>query len=168
MARKVTSGRVDPDTAFSSGLLHDVGKMVIACFLSNESAQLKQARQADRESEDYLLEERVLGFNHAQVGAFLAEEWKLPRRLINSIRYHHQPDQGDDDTPLAQLIHLADHVAKRTFYDRYQDGHLIGSPNESVIGQLQMSDEDLEEFCGLLRDEYVKAETFMRMAGIAA
>jgi putative nucleotidyltransferase with HDIG domain len=169
LARKVTgAGSVDPDTAFSSGLLHDVGKMVIACFLSDESAELAKARQADRETEDYQLEERVLGFNHAQIGAYLAEQWKLPRRLIDSIRFHHHPDRCEDETPLAQLVHLADHVAKRTFYDRYQDGHLIGSLHPSVTEQMQLSDEELEEFCSVLRDEYVKAETFMRMAGIAA
>jgi len=169
MARRVQSrGPIDPDTAFSSGLLHDVGKMVIACFLANESAELKEARQQDRETEDYLLEERVLGFNHAQIGAFLAAEWKLPKRLVDSICFHHHPQQSEDESPVAHLIHIADHVAKRTFYDRYQDGYLIGSLRQSAADHMQVTDGDLEEFCALLRDEYVKAETFMQMAGIAA
>ncbi len=167
LARRVKSrGMIDPDTAFSSGLLHDVGKMVISCFLPNENAMLKAARESNNETEDYILEDNVLGFNHAQIGAFLALQWKLPKRLADSISLHHRPMLSEDELPIAHLIHLGDFVAKRTFYDP-QDTYIIGSLQDGVADYLNVTEPDLEEFGSLLREEYVKAETFMQMAGLS-
>ena len=167
LARRVKSrGMIDPDTAFSSGLLHDVGKMVIFCFLPKEKARIVGARQMDNESEDYALEDRVLGFTHAQIGAFLAIQWKLPKRLADSISFHHQPMASEDELPIAHLIHLGDYVAKQTFYDR-QDAYMIGSLQDGVADYLNVTESDLEEFGSLLREEYVKAETFIQMAGLS-
>jgi len=169
LARQLKGGgQVDPDTAFSAGLLHDVGKMVIASFLSDEAAKLKEARSQDREVQDYLLEERVLGFNHAQIGAFLATEWKLPHRLGDAIGYHHHPDQSQDEQPIAHIVHLADFVAKRTFYEPVAEGYLIGELHPVTAETFGVTQGNLDQYCALLRDEYTKAETFMQMAGIAA
>ena len=166
LARRVKSrGMIDPDTAFSSGLLHDVGKMIISCFLPNENAMLKAARESNNEIEDYILEDSVLGFNHAQIGGFLATQWKLPKRLADSISFHHQPMLSEDELPIAYLIHLGDFVAKRTFYDP-QDTHMIGSLQDGVADYLNVAESDLDEFGSMLREEYVKAETFMQMAGL--
>jgi len=60
LAKKIRNrGFVDPDTAFSSGLLHDIGKMVVSCFLPEEHSRLKQERESDRIAADYEIEERV-------------------------------------------------------------------------------------------------------------
>ncbi len=167
LARRIKDrGMIDPDTAFSSGLLHDVGKMIIFCFLPDEKAKIVEARQTDSESEDHALEERILGFSHAQIGGFLATHWKLPKRLADSISFHHQPMASEDKLPIAHLIHLGDFVAKRTFYDP-QDAYLIGSPQDGVADYLNVTESDLEEFGSLLREEYVKAETFIQMAGLS-
>ena len=120
----------------------------------------------DNESEDYALEDRVLGFTHAQIGAFLAIQWKLPKRLADSISFHHQPMASEDELPIAHLIHLGDYVAKQTFYDR-QDAYMIGSLQDGVADYLNVTESDLEEFGSLLREEYVKAETFIQMAGLS-
>ena len=158
-------GIVNSDSAFSAGLLHDIGKMVIGCFLPEEHAKLQQERTADTESQDFVLEDRVLGYNHAQIGAFLAIHWKLPGRLAASIDYHHQPRLGADDDPIAYVVHIGDFVAKRTFYDN-DKAHLIGTLDPEVMDYMQITESDLDEFCEMLREEYVKAETFMQMAGL--
>jgi putative nucleotidyltransferase with HDIG domain len=166
LAKKLQAhGMMNTDSAFSSGLLHDIGKIVIACFLSDEYARLQEARAEDTESQDIELEDRVLGFNHAQIGAFLAVQWKLPNRLAESIDYHHQPRLGTEDDPISYVVNIGDFVAKRTFYDN-DKAHLIGTLDPEVMAYMQITEADLDEYSDILREEYVKAETFMQMAGL--
>ena len=166
LARRIRSrGFVDPDAAFSSGLLHDIGKMVVSCFLPDEHSQLKQERKSDHTAVDYEIEERVLGYTHAQIGGFLAKQWKLPQRLGDAITFHHHPQLNDSEDPLVYLVHYGNYLAKQAFYDA-RDAYLIGSPQPGVMEYLQVSDDDLGNFNEVLREEYLKAETFMQMAGI--
>ena len=158
-------GMVDPDTAFSSGLLHDVGKIVISCFLPKEHEKFIQERENDQDSLDYVVEERALGYNHAQIGGFLAKQWKLPQRLADSITFHHHPQLSEDETPVAHYVHLGNYLAKKTFYDE-NDKQLIGSLDDGVAEYLQVNDDDLDRLQEQLREDYVKAETFMQMAGL--
>ncbi|MCK4793850.1 MAG: HDOD domain-containing protein, partial [Desulfobacteraceae bacterium] len=168
LARRLKDrGIVDPDTAFSSGLLHDVGKLIISCFLPDENKKFQEARKEDTESQDYVVEERALGFNHAQIGGFLAITWKLPKRLADSITYHHQPQLSEDELPVAHLVHLGDYIAKKTFLDESR-GEIVGKLEEGVADFLQITEDDEMKFVALLREEYVKAETFMQMAGLSS
>ena len=166
LAKKLKAhGMVNTDSAFSSGLLHDIGKMVIGCFLPDEHARVLEERANDTETQDFELEDRVLGYNHAQIGAFLATHWKLPGRLAESIDFHHQPRLGEEDDPISYIVHIGDFVAKRTFYDK-DKVHLIGKLDPEVMAFMQITESDLDEFSDTLREEYVKAETFMQMAGL--
>jgi len=160
-------GMLDPDTAFSGGLLHDIGKVILCCFLPKEHAQFKAERQADRESPTFLVEERVLGYNHAQIGAILAEQWKLPSRLREAIAFHHRPLSCQSEEIIPYVIHVANFVAKKTFYDP-DDQYLTGNLEDGVLEFLQLTEADLESLADALRQEYLKAETFMQMAGLAA
>ncbi len=166
LAKKLRAhGMVNADSAFSSGLLHDIGKMVIGCFLPDEHARLQEERTKDCETQDFELENRVLGYNHAQIGAFLAVHWKLPGRLAESIDYHHQPRLGEEDDPISYLVNIGNFVAKRTFYHN-DKAHLIGKLDPEVMDYMQIAESDLDEFRDILLEEYVKAETFMQMAGL--
>ncbi len=166
LARHVKSrGIVDPDSIFSAGLLHDVGKLIVCCFLPPEYQKLKAARDADTECQDHQVEERTLKYNHAQIGGFLALQWKLPAKLSEAITYHHYPQLAQSDSPIAYIVHIGNWLAKKTFYDRGQQ-YLVGELGEGVADYMGLSEADLEGFSDLLREEYVKAETFMAMAGL--
>jgi putative nucleotidyltransferase with HDIG domain len=167
LARRIKSrGFVDPDSAFSAGLLHDIGKMVISCFLPEEYALFKRERQANRRATDYEIEEQVLGCNHAQIGGYLAAQWKLPARLGDAIQFHHHPQLNNREDPLVHLIHIANYLAQKTFYDQ-ERAYLSRSLEPGVLEYLLISESDLDEYVEALREEYVKAETFMQMAGIS-
>ncbi|HUV30201.1 MAG TPA: HDOD domain-containing protein [Acidobacteriota bacterium] len=167
LARKVRSRAViDPDAGFSAGLLHDVGKNILCCFLRKEYEIFSEARAKDRESPTHEIEEQVLGYNHAQLGAVLAEQWKLPERLMQAIGYHHHPQLSENDDALAFYVHVANHLAKVTFYEN-EDRYLIGHLGAGVLDYLQIEEADMQAHCEALREEYLKAETFMKMVGIA-
>lgn len=158
-------GQLDPDSAFSGGLLHDIGKVIMCCFLQAEHAQVKRERANDRQSATYEVEERVLGYNHAQIGAILAEQWKLPRRITEAVAFHHhlQAAEGEEMTPY--VTHVANFVSKRTFLER-DEQHLVGKLEPGVLDRLQLTEPDLDQLADNLRQEYLKAETFMQMVGI--
>lgn len=105
-------GNVPPDSAFTAGLLHDIGKAILSQFLQNSSEEL--VSQISRgEAADYLqAEERFLGLDHTQVGFELARHWKLPSALQEAIRHHHHPDQASEEfRPLVYAVHLGDIIA---------------------------------------------------------
>ncbi len=166
LARRVRSrGIVDPDSAFSAGLLHDVGKMVICCFLPEEYARYKAERAIDDKSEDYEIEERLFGYNHSQIGGFLGTQWKIPAKLVEAITLHHHPQLEEKKDPITYIVYLADYLSKRAFYEE-EEQHLIGEPDRRVMAYMAVNDEDLEAFDADLKEEYAKAETFMQIAGI--
>ena len=166
LARKARArGMIDPDSAFSGGLLHDIGKVILCCFLPKEHAAVQKERDNDKESTSCQLEERVLGYNHAQIGSILAEQWKLPQRLKEAVAFHHFPQLGESNDVIAYVIHIANYVAKKTFYDKFEQ-HLVGDLEEGVLDFMELSEEALGELSEDLREEYVKAETFMQIAGI--
>jgi len=158
-------GLVDPESAFSAGLLHDIGKIVISCFLPKEYSLFKQERQINQSDLDYEIEEQVLDYNHAQIGGYLAAHWKLPGKLGDTVAFHHHPQLGKQEDPLVYIVHIGNYLAKKTFYNENEE-YLVGSLESKVREYMQVSDEDLAEYSEVLREEYLKAETFMQMMGI--
>jgi len=93
--------------AFTLGLLHDVGKVILNEYV--EEAYLEIVRRVTEEQLSFVdAEQQVLGFTHAEVGARLGEVWSLPPALIDGIRYHHYPAQRPVPDPLVDSVHLAD------------------------------------------------------------
>ncbi|NEX59526.1 HDOD domain-containing protein [Noviherbaspirillum galbum] len=75
-----------PEEAYLAGLLHDIGRLALACAAPEEySANFF----ADEDPALCALEERTLSITHAEAGAMLAERMALDSFLADSIRYHH-------------------------------------------------------------------------------
>ncbi len=106
MLAKKTS-KTEPETAFTAGLLHNMGKTVLNVWLHDRTAALAKAAQRAEMPFDEI-ERRMLGFDHAQVGAALAEKWNLPESITSAIRYHHLPDAAEEHRGVVDCVHLAD------------------------------------------------------------
>jgi putative nucleotidyltransferase with HDIG domain len=105
------TGHQDREELFVAGLLHDVGKLVafqVARKFFLQAIQIGRTR-------DLLLrdaEVEVFGYSHDQVGRLLAEQWKLPMRLTETIACHHRPDLAQAAQREAAIIHLADIISR--------------------------------------------------------
>ncbi len=97
------------DDAFSAGLIHDAGKLVLDKYIY-ENKEAIERFMANGE-EDFLAAEReVLGFDHAEIASEVCKAWKVPEHLAVAIRYHHYPSRSKDNT-LGYIVHIADAIA---------------------------------------------------------
>lgn len=116
-ARKLAPrARLSAETAFTAGLLHDIGRLVMA-LLDPQRYQLGvqgQHEPTTPRSEDVapllLAERRAWGFDHCQVGSMLAAQWKLPMTLRLCMALHHDCGHPDADH-MVYLVQVANAVA---------------------------------------------------------
>jgi HD-like signal output (HDOD) protein len=96
------------DLAFTAGLLHDAGKLVLASGLPNQYQAVLRLQQ-QRPVPVWELEREVLGAGHAEVGAYLLALWALPDPLVEALAWHHRPSESLQQVlgPLA-IVHAAD------------------------------------------------------------
>ena len=93
--------------AFTAGLLHDFGKIVLLQYVGKEFEQAI-ALCKERPCELYLAERELLGEDHGQTGARLAETWLLPRSISEAMQYHHNLSRAVINRPLVAIVCFAD------------------------------------------------------------
>ena len=96
-ARKIArrlSG-VEAEKMYLGGMLHDIGSLII---FKESPEDAKKVLMRCKESGENLfkVEKEILGYDHAEVGALLLAEWKLDDRLVEIVKYHHQPANAGD------------------------------------------------------------------------
>ena len=103
-----TSERIDPQTAYTAGLVCDLGKLALAhaCLEFFPSIRARCATVGGPWLE---AERSVLGYTHAEVGARLLRQWKFPETLVNAAEFCERPAEGPEESRLL-LAHL--HAAK--------------------------------------------------------
>jgi len=84
------------DDIYVGGILHDLGKIIIAT-LHPELLDRIISFCAEKEIPTRMLEDLSVGFNHAEIGAMIAEKWNFPEQLVAAIRHHHEPNQADEN-----------------------------------------------------------------------
>jgi HD-like signal output (HDOD) protein len=156
---------LEAEESFSAGLLHDIGKLVILTHLPDEFTKIKAARESKPIAATCYLEEEVLGFDHAAVGSYLCQKWNLPEHLTQSIQFHHSPQENLENVS-TQIIHISDYLAWKSQESESDTGNYsktipLCEQSWSMLG-LELNKED--QLIQLLLTEYMKAETFIKMA----
>jgi len=108
--RKLTvlEGRAElADLAFSVGLLHDIGLVVLVTDPAGRYKAILEKAQSSR-IPLAVLEHDTYGVDHAQVGAHLLSLWGLPPAFCRPVREHHAPPAQGEGFPLSAALHLAD------------------------------------------------------------
>jgi HD-like signal output (HDOD) protein len=94
--------------AFTAGLVHDVGMLVIDSHLVATQRNLVTAEPAFDVSG---AERRLLGFDHCEAGAMLADNWGFPDSLCASIKHHHDPQLAGEWQDVVRSVAVGNLVA---------------------------------------------------------
>lgn len=111
--------RVYFDESFVAGLLHDLGKVVLAVN-SPAEYELVHQRSTSEEKPLFVIEEEIFGANHADVAGYILNLWGLPSRVVDAITHHHQPElsvsTGIDPLLAVHLANAITHAKDRRTY----------------------------------------------------
>lgn len=94
---------------FVAGLLHDIGYTIMLQHFPEEFRTVTRLTR-EKDMPFHEAEKQELGYSHADVGAWLAEGWNLPDKLVRAIRYHHSPQKNLQNKDLVNIIFLADQI----------------------------------------------------------
>jgi len=104
----------NPEEAYISGLLHDIGKLLLDQVVLNNYNTIVDYVQKYR-MPLWQVEEKLIGIDHARVGGLIAEHWNYPVILVDAIRFHHVPSFARINQRLPAIVNLAN-----SFSEDYQ------------------------------------------------
>jgi putative nucleotidyltransferase with HDIG domain len=153
---------IDPPVAFTVGLLHDIGKLVLNQVLTPEYQTDIRARINGNGVSRSEAEKEVLGTDHGEVGGALLQAWHLPEDIIEAVSNHHHP-VVEPHPKLSAVAHVGDCVA-----------HLVGSApgweayavrvEDHVAEAFNLTPERLEAMVVEVRDSCDQVDQLMKMA----
>jgi putative nucleotidyltransferase with HDIG domain len=117
IARQLLNGGAEAELAFTAGLLHDVGSLVLASRMPAEYAQICQYAE-DAGVPIHIVETERLGVSHAQVGAYLLGLWGLPHEVLDIVAFHHAPWVTSPPIDAASAVRLAEAISLEVTSDR--------------------------------------------------
>ncbi len=158
-----TCRKVPPEEAYLAGLLHDLGLILIDQYVHRPFCRVIDLLGEDTPICE--IEEQVLGFDHAQLGEFVAARWDLPSHLTTAIAFHHAPERYDGPhRAMVCVVALADFLC-----------HLKGAPplgvgatripHAQLFAELGMRSEQVEALLAQL-DEVLAAAGAMALVQV--
>lgn len=153
---------LEPGLAFTTGILHNLGKVVLAHSDADRRPPCRLVPKGEHASLDSV-ERALWGTDHARVNGFVGEAWNLPADMVAAMRGHHDPFAIEEDGPLTAVLHVADLVTLRA-----DIGGLPrpGTPLRVLpiaLERLEMTEGDLGDATDEMTTEFLGAEELVNM-----
>lgn len=157
-------GLEEPEQAFLTGLLHDVGKVAFMGYFPKEYAAVVRSAEEDKQSFSDA-EAAAFSTGHAAVGAWMAKNWNLPADVVNAIETHHDEGAWDSDL-LSAALYFADFAARSR---GVACAGSCGSArfDERAWARLGLPQEDYYEMMGAVDSEKAIAGVILQVTGAA-
>ncbi|MBI9045566.1 MAG: HDOD domain-containing protein [Anaerolineaceae bacterium] len=127
------------DSAFTSGLLHDIGKLVLAENFPDEykkTFHIAKRKHITRHKAEY----EVMGIMHGKIGAYLLGLWGLPTPVVEATAYHHEVSQaGSDKFNLIVIVHIANGLDHE--FNKDHTGIPVSEMDMEYVSQLGLESE---------------------------
>lgn len=156
-------GDVATATAFTCGILHGVGRLVLSQI--TDDTRFSQAHDAlwdQQHLDQFEVERRVLGLDHAAAAALFADLWQLPPTLAVPLGGHHDERVVAADDPMASILHVADLLALEVgignAFPRFPVRYL-----PAALQRLRLDDQALERHRGQLQKRVQEAAELLNL-----
>lgn len=147
--------------AFTAGLLHDIGKLVLASVEREPYARLFQ--QASEQGVALAaLERAAFGIDHAELGGELMHRWNLPPDVVAAVRHHHHFEDAPPYEQLAASVQAADLIAHQVFAEDWAGADLLAS-STAALDALGLSPDDLPRLLAKAQAEMEKVKSLLEM-----
>ena len=131
---------LDTDEFFCTGMLHDIGKLVIFAF---DPERIERTRLSSVNLQMPFFTAEELALNHMIVGEVLASQWHFPHSLTCALKNHHSPQACSADVRLNSIIHIADTIAHVLGFSTLPD-EPVPPFDEAALLQVDLEPERLK------------------------
>jgi len=145
----------DPDEFMVSGLLHDIGKVILSHVAPREYEAARKVA-AVKHIHISVAEQEVMGVTHTEIAGLVANNWHLPGRLQDVLMYHHKPREAKHSPAYTGVVHLADILARGMGYGDGGDPTMPPLDHES-FQRLGLSYQQIDQILAQAEDDFVSA-----------
>jgi len=150
-------GKEEGEALFIVGLLHDLGKIILAEFFPEDFAAALERSNSGSQAPLYESERQIIGIDHGEVGGMLLSRWKFPDLIVVPVTQHHSlPTGGSEYLKETAALRIADVLAQEAS---------IGNGGNGVVPELPKKELDVLEI-GEQELEKVKKELLEAREGI--
>ncbi|MGE3173717.1 MAG: HDOD domain-containing protein [Planctomycetota bacterium] len=136
-------GHGQPATAFTVGILHNVGRIAMVQVVDPETLARAARELMDPAASPLEVERRVIGLDHAAASGIVTESWNLPMELRRAARNHHDVSHLASDDDLTALLHVADETIMSLGIGELQ-AERPHAPAPMALQRLRLTNEDVE------------------------
>lgn len=155
-----TSKLAARDDAFTAGLLHDIGKVILASTFTNDLSKIIETMDSDGIT-FFQAEEKIGCPPHTIIGSFLAQRWLLPEPLVKTIQYHHSKVDRSAQSQLISIVDMGNRLVHMMAGDK---GYSLQpcTPEDSGASHIVIMNclKDRNNWLPVLRDEMKDACEF--------
>ncbi|MBF0377591.1 MAG: HDOD domain-containing protein [Desulfamplus sp.] len=149
------------NTIFTAALLKDIGKTVLDKFIQISSDKIQNLIEQDGYS-FVEAEKKIIGTDHAEIGAMIAKIWKFSPKMVNIIRHHHIPDGVVDSGIDVSIVYLADCICMMMGVGIGSDG-LSYRFHDDIIRELSITPDDIAKIIADFTINMQKVEALLRV-----
>jgi len=159
-----TGNNFDIEQSFSSGLLHDVGIIILDQYFSDTYKKVFTIAEQKKYNLE-LVEEKILGINHAEVGAILLKKWRVPENVVDAVLCHHSPASSTIDPRLTKCVYMANFICNNRGIDN-GTGFFPEGFYDDIWDELNLNIEEVDRMISEVKQNVEKAKQLLHLGGI--
>lgn len=156
-------GGIDTNEVFVAGLLHDIGKLVLAKLMP-DAVTAAALKAADSKTPYWKNEEPEL--HHTIAGKYLSEHWSFPPVLTDCICKHHQPDICKDSALVVSIIHISD-VTAHMIGRSVMEHEVAPEISPYALGKVALSPEQFKVIATKAIENRKKIDSLLEMFNVS-
>jgi len=133
VAKQLVADPNEAEAAFTAGLVHDIGTIILALTVPDRHAEVVRRSLATR-TPSHIVERELLGVTHAEVGGYLLGVWGLPLPIVEAVAYHHGlPAERCTRMDAAMALYVADALAAHALSGPHRPGDAAAGLDMSAL-----------------------------------